>query len=545
MEVLIIDTRWCAEGAESFSRCVLRALPPDRRVGEILVGKQATSTSFSWTSTDKRLPLNVATLATSCKMVSLLAGIHLTHGKRWEEVLSCADQTHTTTHTADGRSGALRTFLETVPDIGHAIEPESTSRLVSGDTAVASIQRGQTYGGTTMRFIDSITVSRVGRLPEAYCRMWTREDVRAHVARVGHTLVEYLACPAHDPRAVAPGKLFLDRDVYVGKEPPSVSDVETHMQQVREKVHDIVKRLTVPQQTRLSFVVATRHGFCAAHGQHKLSFRPFIQGMRIRYTDIPRIIEAVGQTDFWDMSVYKQSEQLLATIFGCKGRLSGVMDGRILRPEPGNDDPLKYIVQAVDDEWPFLDLPSVDTEPTAFAVPTSLPPSAGDHTPLSEIEQCFVRALMDCLGACASDDRRVWINIGLVVKGLGGGDTFYPHWLAFSERGSKFGGAHAARKTWDGLRSVSGSGAGSCGMGTLCHHAKLADSVGYEAACLARVGARGLAQQVTDTPTHKGATGNREVKRRRLQISVAPIVGAKRSSLCASARIVAAMKKFS
>lgn len=74
-----------------------------------------------------------------------------------------------------------------------------------------------------------------------------------------------------------------------------------------------------------SLVVATRHGFCPKHGLHKLSLRPFALGLQIPYTDIPMLSCLAGQQKFWDVSIYKPSEQLLATINCCKGHQESFM----------------------------------------------------------------------------------------------------------------------------------------------------------------------------------------------------------------------------
>lgn len=581
MATLMLDTRWCAQGPEPLKRCVLRALPQDRRATTIMLGVMDGSTTFTWEDVPLSAymscsqPLDALMIAKSCKLVALLAGLFLTEGKTWEQILSITPCAHEVTHLANGRTGTI-VICGHVPVVDQDVAPTAVLinrlRLTPSKREVSTeVKKAEKLEPTTrplqialekqllkqdhatepavdlgtatkMRFLDSITVSRSGRQPEEYCRSWNREEVRMNLARGGHTYVEFLACPHQDPQSVPPGKMFLDRDVYVGKDPPTPEVVQMHMDEVRDRVQTIVQELSIPR-TNLSFVVATRHGFCAAHNQHKLSFRPFLQGMRIRYTDIPRIIRHVKQTDFWDMSVYKASEQLLATIMGCKGRLAGVHDSRVLLPEPGHADPLLYIVQDVDDSWPLLDLPCETVNvSTAFPLPAFADGATLDSLQISEVLQCFVRALLACLGACSSNDRRVWITIGMVVKGVGNGDLFYEDWLNFSRRGSKFGGEHQSRKTWEGLRVAAGTSntkvVSSCGMGTLCYHAKQDNAEGYALACNIR--AQAMAAGTTQSP-RKG----KSAKRLHPSVSIAPTVGSKRASVRASQRITAVMKKLS
>lgn len=494
------------------------------------MGSTEGSTHFSWPCPGSSGQLDLQLIHGSCTMVATLAGLSLTGGKTWSEILTASSgMSSPCSHVIDGRTGRVRACEAHIPTV-LPLEPK-------------------------MRFIDSITVPRAGRLPEAFCRHWTQTDARVYLARKGHTFVEFLACPMEDPRSVPPGKMFLDRDVFVGPDPPSETLIKTHMEEVERHVRAILERLSLPTHC-LTFVVATRHGYCAGHKQHKLSFRPFIQGMCIRYTDIPQIIQAVGQAGFWDMSVYKQSEQLLATILGCKGRLAGVQDSRVLLPQPGHEDPLLYIVQSVDDSWPFLDLPvpspTTQAPPAKEAQTPSCSSSTAGAGPLCEGDQAFVKALLRCMGTRCSDDRSVWINVGLVVKGVGTGlgaamrDLFYQDWLEFSRRGTKFGGDLAARKTWEGLRARAVGGAGSCGIGTLCHHARESDVDGYRRACADRALAGPPTRTGPDKDTDKDKA-KRGVKRPRAVASIMPAPSSqsfKHTSVNASSRIIAAIGKL-
>lgn len=317
-----------------------------------------------------------------------------------------------------------------------------------------------------MRFVDSITTPRANLSPDGFCREWDDAETRAALIRSGQTCAEYLC------GTTPPVKVYLDRDVYVGSEPPSRETIEEETRRVTTKTQELIDRLTVPDVGDLTFVLATRHGYCAGRASHKLSFRPFIQGMSIRYTDIPKVIAWAGQEDFWDMSVYKAREQLLATINGCKGRLGGVLDDRVLRMAAPGDDVLRYVVQHVEADWPLLDLP-VTYQSESPAPVDRLPRRAAASVD-------FVRGMVSCLSARTADDRRKWIAVGVALKSDPNGDQYFRDWVTFSMKGKKFKGEGECARTWAGLRSEQCPTAGpSCGLGTLLFHAKSDDRARY------------------------------------------------------------------
>lgn len=306
-----------------------------------------------------------------------------------------------------------------------------------------------------MLFIHALTVPRAGRLPNTFCHSWDKQFTSDALSCVGHTLAEFMNQDS------APGKLYLDRDVYIdGPLAPSLELISEHMRVVRTTVQGLVDRLST-KDNNLSYVIATRHGLCKSRGKYKLSFRPFIQGMSIMYTHIPVVIKLVGQQDFWDMSVYKVREQLLAAINGCKGRIGCVTDARLLNPEQGSPshDLLMYVAQHVDLGWPFLDVP-LDFNPHPRT------PQPLEQPQRSSASVASVRSMVASLSATTSSDRSKWIIIGMVLKKEGSGDMYYKDWLEFSKRSHKFVSEADCEKTWVGLQS-----SGQCGIGTLRFHA--------------------------------------------------------------------------
>lgn len=350
-----------------------------------------------------------------------------------------------------------------------------------------------------MRFINAITVPRSGRDADAFCLTWDNDVAVAKLsASRPHTFAEYLRCPGGHHHNAAPGKLYLDRDVYVGADPPTPELIEQHTLAVRSRVMALTAALGT-ETNDLWSVVATRHGWCPAHGQHKLSYRPFVQGMTIRYTDIPHVIRFMHQEDFWDMSVYKPSEQLLAAINGHKGRIGNFLDERVLQPEDGYDDPLMYVVQHVEPDWILLDLPE-DFHAQQLKRADARPRA----NPVCDVDPVFVCDLVACLSVATSDDRDRWIRIAIVLKSLGC-EHFFDAWVAFSRRSRKFNGEDDCRKTWDSLRSVdSVSVSGGVSIGSLCFFARGDDPAAFKVACRSSAARKAIPMFVDDDNVDDG-----------------------------------------
>lgn len=230
------------------------------------------------------------------------------------------------------------------------------------------------YEPIMMRFIPRMNIARTGKAPSDFCLHWSPDAATACLSPndgAPNTYCEFLS-GAH-----LATKLYLDRDDWMPDDnEPSSCTVEEHRLEVVRRVGALLEKLSDGDNS-LTFVMATRHGL-ARHGKkvlYKLSFRVFVQGMTLPYTAIPRVLRYAGQDDkFWDMSVYKASEQLLATINCCKGGPVDAFDRRVLTPGPcpdgGTASVLEYIVQHSRDDWPVLDIPT-DWDPT----PTPVTPS--------------------------------------------------------------------------------------------------------------------------------------------------------------------------
>ena len=216
--------------------------------------------------------------------------------------------------------------------------------------------------------------------------------------------------------------------------------------------------LRTQETPSLRYRVATRHGYVRDRGRWKLSFRPYVSGMSIRYADIPRVIRYAGQESYWDMSPYKAGEQLLAAIGGHKS----ASDLRVLAPESADDDVMDYVAQFHDASWPLLDLPS------DWCGVHSTPPSP----PTADVS--FLSGLVALLSPNHADARDTWIRVGLALKSSG---APYSVFETFSQRSSKYSSADCAG-TWASFRARA---SGSVGVGTLCMWARESDAAGYAA----------------------------------------------------------------
>lgn len=346
----------------------------------------------------------------------------------------------------------------------------------------------------TFQFIDGITVSRKGKRAADFVREWTPQEATLKLQKrqnpnvPPHTFVEFLSCPDGDRTLASPGKLYLDRDIYIGTDPPTAEVTSTHLQEVQANVQVLVDRFKNTTNP-LTFKIATRHGYCPKRHEHKLSFRPFIQGLTIKYTDIPRVIKFMGQELFWDMSVYKPTEQLLASINGCKGRIGGVEDLRVLTPEKETDDPLLYVVQHVEPEWILVNLKpecscSADPDSDDLDDLDDLEPLAirthSAATVLNVSNTLYVRDVMACLSDVTSSNRLFWLDVAYALNTIDNcGDEFFADFLVFSRKSLKFESDRDCRKTWDSCKVGNN---GSCRLGTLIFHAKRDNPTAYAAA---------------------------------------------------------------
>lgn len=285
-----------------------------------------------------------------------------------------------------------------------------------------------------MLCVRSMTVPRSGRNVSDFTVYL--QDPLPELSNEGHTLFEYL----HDSRFT---RLYLDRDAYYDSD--DISHVSSEKDGVVQRCNEIVDRLSNPQ-VDIGYVVASRHGFVG--NRFKVSFRVFFSGFKVVYSAIPILLRFMGQDDFWDMSPYKTSEQLLGAINGKKG--SG--DDRILKPEPEFADRslLEFVAQNVRDDFKLLDLQEFK-EFQESEITENLDPEA-----TLDVSDVQIQALVKLLSPARATDRKSWIEVGHVLKRAGNGtDEFFQLFKEFSatcEDRDKLSSDWEIRRQWDSIK---------------------------------------------------------------------------------------------
>ncbi|MEW5315213.1 MAG: hypothetical protein WDW38_006659 [Sanguina aurantia] len=297
-----------------------------------------------------------------------------------------------------------------------------------------------------MRFLPAITSAR------DLAFSLTDDEARGRLCRPGHTLTEVL-------KDGAVTKIYLDYDsVLTGRAkdagPLLESEIEPHMTDVVERLdymcrvlnynvretvrgsrdegEDAEAKQVVDQIGRdpVSYAISTRHGWCATKQVWKISIRPFFIGVRMRYDHIPHLMRVTAQLDepgqpsFWDVSVYKEAEQLLACINGIK---SGA-DRRVLVPLPMQGPPIQlldYVAQHVEDSWEMMVVPA-DKIARNHADPSALTEgwvSGSVDVPLptkpnSCVPQPVLRMILGALAARRADDRNTWLGVIWAIQAV-------------------------------------------------------------------------------------------------------------------------------
>ena len=291
-----------------------------------------------------------------------------------------------------------------------------------------------------MRFVRSMRVARAGKRVDDYTLQVDEGPALAELLKAPHTLCEFL----HDSRRT---KLFLDRDAYLEGEDPDPDRVRAEKDEVVRKCEEIASTLRAPG-IDIAFVVASRHG--VVKKRFKISFRAFFTGFTVVYHDIPILVKFLEQDDFWDLSPYKPSEQLLAAINGAKSSA----DPRTLTPEPEfADNPVEdFVAQVVRPEWTFLDLDAFNNR-NAASTSTSTSTSTSPQTTTQAADPAYIRALVAILSHKRANDRKTWIDVGLALKHAGGAtDQFFDLFVEFSNSASdktKVASDRELRRTWD------------------------------------------------------------------------------------------------
>ncbi|PNH02955.1 hypothetical protein TSOC_011021 [Tetrabaena socialis] len=301
-------------------------------------------------------------------------------------------------------------------------------------------------------------VPRKGLAVDDFAQKRSVEDALALLAIPGHMRHEFLSSRVDT-------RLYLDYDEVL--ESPLTPEILTDR---KDKVIARLDALLGPfseDKTIVYYSIASRHGFSPRHGKFKVSFRPFVRGLSIPYTEIPLLLRSMQQDDFWDMSVYKEGEQLLAAINGVKDR----DDPRVLTKEHADDPDAWYVAQILDDNaLPFhmpLDLGHSTTSSTTSLTSSTLRES--------NVDAVLVRDVLACLRSERFRDYASWRTVGFALKSLGD-DVYLQEFQEFS-RIPEYDSTAAQKACRELFERASTNGVT---FGTLRHWAKEDNAEGYQ-----------------------------------------------------------------
>ena len=196
----------------------------------------------------------------------------------------------------------------------------------------------------TMRFVTSITSRRVEH--------WSVEDFIEKRESSGKrfTAFEYL----QDNMLTKP---YFDYEQYYDQAPPTANEVQSVLSGLKYSIRDCFMGYEDFDDSK-QVAYAQRHGWVGGSStqrRYKVSFRAYVLGYAIRYTQMPQFLKEHGGGWKFDMSVYKAKEQLYGCVGGCKGAIPGKdMDERVLTPLTHHNDTTAFLVQALNGKEKIL-----------------------------------------------------------------------------------------------------------------------------------------------------------------------------------------------
>eukprot|EP00798_Chlamydomonas_sp_ICE-L_P028520 gene28520-31678_t len=326
-----------------------------------------------------------------------------------------------------------------------------------------------------MRFTNTYLQHRVGREVDDFTCSWDIEEARQQLINHGHDLNEYLI--EGDTT-----KFFFDAEKYFKSKQEANDSKESYEREVREAVEGIIRALSF-DGSNITYVMATRHGYDTKRNEHKLSFRPFILGIKVNpYHRIPDIFKKIGcplDKTMWDMTVYRLNGHLV-----CINGRKNPEDNRILTPieKDGIQQLENYVVQNVEDDWICIQWDdtkhSFDYDQTIHQL--GLETSDTSHYLAHE----HIVSLIKCLGPVTATDRQSWLKVAIILKFIdssSGSDTYFDAFVEFSRLGGyAFKSEEDCHKTLESIHPASAlSEEKRLKVGTLCHYAKRDNPAAY------------------------------------------------------------------
>ena len=327
------------------------------------------------------------------------------------------------------------------------------------------------------QFIDSMVKKRV----PGNITLWTAAELRtAMKADPGRT--------PHFFEILRGGytKPYFDSDAYY-KQPPSESERERVFQCFKDVLLELLNGAPGFLADRLVF--GERHGIDPKHPEkpHKISFRAYLPGFKVQYPQLANLIQQRGlhgdTEGLLDISVYKESEQLMACMGCCKGTVpkpgQGILwDSRILRPLGPKQKIEAYLVQHLAGDKTELVLPDLTPQPEPPLPPEATIQAPHDETQQTDIDMDYVRDVTALLKQHRWEGYAQWIDYGFALKNYGG-ERLKAVWKDCAKVSSDYD-EEVADKKWAGFCQPDSNFSGKkISFGTICSHAKEDDPEGY------------------------------------------------------------------
>ncbi|KAK9793460.1 hypothetical protein WJX73_000505 [Symbiochloris irregularis] len=168
-------------------------------------------------------------------------------------------------------------------------------------------------------------------------------------------------------------KPYFDYEEYHDEE-PHANDIHSVLCTLKDSIRDCFMGEDGFDENK-QVAYAQRHGWVGGSltpRRFKLSFRAYVMGYAIRYTQMPHFLKEYGGGWKFDLSVYKAGGQLYGCVGGCKGLIPGKdMDARMLVPLTHHSDARAFLVQALDGDEKVLQCTSPKTSSSKFSRPVT------------------------------------------------------------------------------------------------------------------------------------------------------------------------------
>lgn len=293
-------------------------------------------------------------------------------------------------------------------------------------------------------------------------------------------------------------KPYFDRDLDVGDAVPDAAVIDDEYRVFRERIEQVMGGQDGFSGER-HVVFGERHGYCAKKQQHKLSFRAWILGYKVRYTEMPGWIKSKGCEEYFDISVYKPSEQLMALPLCVKGKGRDAKTGRnwydsrvlTVRGMEAEEVAVRYddvLIGILRGDEVALAIGGSSGGGSAgnrrrSGRPAPVPSVLLPVPAVMNVDD-DVLPLLHMIDKRVWDERKEWLSIATALKNHAG-DKYFDAWMQLSRMSPKYDEADALR-TWGSVARADFGGP-RLTVRTLHMMAKRDDPISYQEYRMRRV----------------------------------------------------------